>query len=89
MLPWALFFRPAKDWRLNAWLDETRFPFRSLDLVAIPPDTATVVRPILIVQRNDRALSHAARGMLELIEARLSTKGRQRLANSFDAAPTR
>ena len=62
----------------------TLFQFRSLDLVAIPLETAAVVRPILIVQRKDRALSSAAQGMLELIEARLSTHGRQRVATPVD-----
>ena len=47
-----------------------------------------MVRLILIVQRKDRALSHAAQGMLELIEARLSTTGRQRVAKPLDPAQT-
>ena len=57
----------------------TLFQFRSLDLVAIPLDSQAVVRPILIVQQKERALSHAAQGMLALIELRLraSGKGRQ------------
>jgi LysR family carnitine catabolism transcriptional activator len=63
----------------------TLFQFRSLDLIAIPLDADAVVRPILIVQRKDRALSHAAQGMLELIEARLSANGRQRGAKPVDA----
>jgi LysR family carnitine catabolism transcriptional activator len=53
----------------------TLFQFRSMDLVAIPLDTDTVMRPILIVQHKERPLSNAAQGMLELIEARLSSSG--------------
>lgn len=64
----------------------TLFQFRSLDLVAIPLDTKAVMRPILIVQRKDRALSSAAQGMLELIETRLSTSGRPRVATPVDAS---
>lgn len=63
----------------------TLFQFRSLDLVAIALDTEAVVRPILIVQRKDRELTHAAQAMLELIEARLSTSARQRAAMPGDA----
>jgi len=58
----------------------TLFQFRSLDLVAIALDTEAVVRPILIVQRKDRDLTHAAQAMLDMIEARLSTGARQRAA---------
>ncbi|MFK3740835.1 LysR family transcriptional regulator [Massilia sp. TN1-12] len=56
----------------------TLFQFRSMDLVAIPLDTDVVSRPILIVQRKEGALSSAAQGMLELIEARLRSTGRPR-----------
>lgn len=56
----------------------TLFQFRSMDLVAIPLDTDVVVRPILIVQHKERPLSHAAQGMLELIENRLRSTGRIR-----------
>jgi len=58
----------------------TLFQFRSLDLVAIPLDTDAVVRPILVVQHQERALSHAAQGMLELIELRLRAVGKGRRA---------
>jgi LysR family carnitine catabolism transcriptional activator len=54
----------------------TLFQFRSMDLVAIPLDTDASARPILIVQRKDGALSSAAQGMLELIEARLRSSGK-------------
>jgi LysR family transcriptional regulator, carnitine catabolism transcriptional activator len=56
----------------------TLFQFRSMDLVAVPLETDVVARPILIVQRKDRALSSAAQGMLELIEARLHSSGKPR-----------
>lgn len=49
----------------------TLFQFRSAGLVAIPLETGAVTRPIFIVQHKERALSIAAQGMLELIEARL------------------
>lgn len=58
----------------------TLFQFRSMDLIAIPLETQAVVRPILIVQRQDQALSHAAQGMLDLIERRLRTTGKTRRA---------
>ncbi|MDQ2823315.1 MAG: LysR family transcriptional regulator [Pseudomonadota bacterium] len=58
----------------------TLFQFRSMDLIAIPLETQAVVRPILIVQRQDQALSHAAQGMLELIELRLRATGKTRRA---------
>ncbi|TQK11221.1 DNA-binding transcriptional LysR family regulator [Herbaspirillum sp. SJZ107] len=56
----------------------TLFQFRSMDLVAIPLDTDVVARPILIVQHKERPLSHAAQGMLELIETRLRSTGKIR-----------
>lgn len=56
----------------------TLFQFRSMDLVAIPLDTDAVVRPVLIVQHKERALSNAAQGMLELIEMRLRSTDKSR-----------
>jgi len=56
----------------------TLFQFRSMDLIAIPLEASAVVRPILIVQHRERALSHAAQGMLELIELRLRSVGKTR-----------
>lgn len=58
----------------------TLFQFRSMDLIAIPLDSQAVVRPILVVQQKERALSHAAQGMLALIELRLRTTGTTRRA---------
>ena len=58
----------------------TLFQFRSMDLVAIPLDSQAVVRPILIVQHKERALSHAAQAMLELIALRLRAVGTTRRA---------
>lgn len=58
----------------------TLFQFRSMDLVAIPLDSQAEVRPILVVQHKERALSHAAQGMLALIELRLRTSGKTRRA---------
>lgn len=55
----------------------TLFQFRSAGLVAIPLETDAVTRPIFIVQHKERALSIAAQGMLELIEARLGGARRQ------------
>jgi DNA-binding transcriptional LysR family regulator len=53
----------------------TLFQFRSLDLVAIPVDAPGIVRPIFIVKQKNRALSVAAQGMLELLEASLRSVG--------------
>lgn len=53
----------------------TLFQFRDLDLVAIPLQTAGLVRPILIVRRRDQSLSIAARALLELIEQDLELAG--------------
>mgnify|MGYP001627166024 CR=1 FL=1 len=58
----------------------TLFQFRSMDLVAIPLVSETVVRPILIVQHKERPLSNAAQAMLELIELRLRPAGKARRA---------
>jgi LysR family carnitine catabolism transcriptional activator len=58
----------------------TLFQFRSMDLIAIPLDSQAVVRPILVVQQKERALSHAAQGMLALIELRLRATGKTRRA---------
>lgn len=58
----------------------TLFQFRSMDLVAIPLVSETVVRPILIVQHKERPLSSAAQAMLELIELRLRPAGKARRA---------
>jgi LysR family carnitine catabolism transcriptional activator len=58
----------------------TLFQFRSMDLIAIPLDSQAVVRPILVVQQKERALSHAAQGMLALIELRLRSTGKTRRA---------
>lgn len=58
----------------------TLFQFRSMDLVAIPLVSETVVRPILIVQHKERPLSSAAQAMLELIERRLRPAGKARRA---------
>jgi LysR family carnitine catabolism transcriptional activator len=63
----------------------TLFQFRSMDLVAIPLDSQAVVRPILVVQQKERALSHAAQGMLALIELRLRAPGKPRRATAVSA----
>jgi LysR family carnitine catabolism transcriptional activator len=58
----------------------TLFQFRSMDLVAIALEATAVVRPILIVQHQERPLSPAAQAMVELIELRLRTTGKTRRA---------
>ena len=65
----------------------TLFQFRSLDLVAIPLDTAAVMRPILIVQRKGGALSHAAQGMLDMIETRLCYRKGVQKCTPFSSCP--
>jgi LysR family carnitine catabolism transcriptional activator len=46
----------------------TLFQFRHPNLVAIPLNAPTLVRPLLIVKAKERSLSIAAQGLLELIQ---------------------
>lgn len=56
----------------------TLFQFRQLDLVAIPLQSETLIRPVLIVRRKDQSLSVAAQAMLALIEKRLGQTAKPR-----------
>lgn len=52
----------------------TLFQFRLPELVAIPLDAPTLVRPLLIVTPRERGLSVAARGLLEMVEEKAQTQ---------------
>ena len=61
----------------------TLFQFHQLNLVAIPLEAHSLMRPILIVKRKGHTLSIAAQAMLELIEQEIGPTGAARQNNGF------